>query len=78
MSITVLKEKVIDGIRKLENENLVSEIYALLQLESDEAGVYELSAEQLTVVGEAQAQYKAGQYMTDEEAQKDFEEWRKK
>lgn len=76
--MTILKEKVIDEIRKLENENLITEIYALLQLEADLRGVYELSEDQIKAMEEVQAQYKTGHYMTDEEARKDFEEWRKK
>jgi len=78
MRMTILKEKVIDEIRKLENENLITEIYALLQLEADLRGVYELSEDQIKAMEEVQAQYKTGHYMTDEEARKDFEEWRKK
>jgi hypothetical protein len=78
MRMAILKEKVIDEIRKLENENLISEIYALLQLEADLRGVYELSEDQIKAMEEVQAQYKTGHYMTDEEARKDFEEWRKK
>jgi len=78
MGTTTLKEKVIERIRKLENENLVSEIYALLQLETDDPEIYTLSDAQIAVIEEAQAQYKKGEYMTDAQAQKDFEEWRKK
>ena len=76
--MATLKEKVIDEIRKLDNENLVSEIFALLQLEKGDTEVYELSEGQIAVIEEGQAQYKKGQYLNDEEAQKDFEAWQKK
>ena len=78
MKKTDLKEKVISEIQKLENENLIAEIYELLKHESEDPEVYVLSTEQMAAVDEAQSQVKAGQYLTDKEAQQNFEEWLKR
>jgi penicillin V acylase-like amidase (Ntn superfamily) len=44
----------------------------------DQTAVYTLFLDQINAIEEAQAQFKKGQFLTDEEARKDFEEWRKK
>jgi len=73
-----LKEKVISEIQKLDNENLIAEIYELLKHESEDPEVYILNPEQMAAVDEAQAQVKVGQYLTDDQAQQNFEEWQKR
>ena len=78
MKKTDLKEKVISEIQKLDNDNLIAEIYELLKHESEDPEVYVLNPEQMAAIDEAQAQIKAGQYLTDKEAQQNFEEWLKR
>lgn len=73
-----MKEKVISEIQKLDNENLIAEIYELLKHESEDPEVYILNPEQMAAVDEAQAQVKVGQYLTDDQAQQNFEEWQKR
>ena len=78
MKNSYLKEKVISEIQKLDNENLIAEIYELLKHESEDPEVYILNPEQMAAVDEAQAQIKKGQYLTDAQAQQNFEEWLKR
>lgn len=70
---TSLKEKIINQIREMDNEELLKEIGRLLQLEGK--AKYILNDDQLSIVQEAQQQIKGGQYLTDEEADKEIDEW---
>ena len=75
MSTIELKERLIDKIQSTENQELLEEAFRLLELESDDIEVYKLSAEQLKSIKEAQDQIRNGQFLTDEQANKDIDEW---
>ena len=44
---------------------------------NDSQDVHQLTTEQLSAVEEAQAQYKKGEFITDEELQKELSKWLK-
>jgi hypothetical protein len=73
MSTSQLKEKLISTIREMDNEQLLKEIGRLLQLETK--AKYLLSDKQVQIVREAQEQIKRGKYLTEEEADKEIDEW---
>jgi len=73
MSTTDLKEKLISRIREMDNEELLKEIGRLLHFETK--AKYMLNDDQLQIVQEAQAQIKRGEYLSDEEADKEVDEW---
>jgi len=75
MSTVELRKRLIEKIQKTENENLLLEAYRLLELETEDLEVYKLSDEQVNVVNEAREQIKNGQYLTDDQANKDIDEW---
>lgn len=75
MSSAELKKRLIDKIQKTDNENLLEEAFRLLQLESEDIEVYKLSDEQKSAVNEAREQIKQGEFLTDDEANKDIDEW---
>ena len=75
MSTVELRKRLIEKIQKTENENLLLEAYRLLELENEDLEVYKLSDEQINVVNEARQQIKNGQYLTDDQANKDIDEW---
>ena len=75
MSSAELKKRLIDKIQKTDNENLLEEAFRLLQLESEDIEVYKLSEDQKNVVNEARQQIKNGQFLTDDEANKEINEW---
>jgi hypothetical protein len=75
MSSAELKKRLIDKIQKTDNENLLEEAFRLLQLESEDIEVYKLSDEQKSAVNEAREQIKRGEFLTDDEANKDIDEW---
>lgn len=75
MTAKELKKRLIHQIDISENNELLEEMYRLIANEETDASVYELSEEQLKAVEEGQLQYKKGEFLTEEQADKDIEEW---
>lgn len=67
MSVQEMQQRIIDQIRKIEAPEL-------LELETEQTGVYELSEERKAIIMEAQAEYKAGKFITQEELDKEIDE----
>ena len=78
MSTIELRKRLIDKIQKTDNENLLEEAYRLLELETQDIEVYKLTDEQRKAVNEARQQIKDGQFLTDEQANNEIDEWLKK
>ena len=70
-----LKKWLIDKIQETDNKNLLEEAFRLLQMQSDDIEPYKLSEDQKIAVNEARLQIKNGQFLTDDEANKDINEW---
>jgi hypothetical protein len=75
MSTAELKKKLLEKIADSNNEELLLEVYQLLQIEDEAVGVYPLSEEQITVVRESQEQVKKGKFLTGDDADKEIDEW---
>ena len=75
MSTSELKKLLIDKIKKTDNGNLLEEAFRLLELESEDIEVYKLSENQKNAINEAKQQVKNGQFLTDDEGNKDINEW---
>ncbi|XZF15219.1 hypothetical protein ACTHGU_03715 [Chitinophagaceae bacterium MMS25-I14] len=76
MSVEELKTKIISRIEAINDQDVIQYVYDLLQSElGPEKDHYELTPEQLQIVEEARAQYRRGEFLTDEEAEKDLDEW---
>lgn len=75
MSTVELRKRLIDKIQKTDNENLLEEAYRLLELEAEDIEIYKLSDEQRKAVNEAKQQIKSGKYLTDDQANKEIDEW---
>ncbi|WP_375578659.1 hypothetical protein ABWH96_16760 [Marivirga tractuosa] len=73
-----LKQQLIDKIQLTTDKVKLEEIYRLLEIDFDEQEVYILSAEQKSAVKEAQKQIKNGEFLSDEQANKEVEEWLKR
>ena len=78
MSTIELRKQLIDKIQKTEDNKILEEVYRLLELESDDIEIYKLNADQKKGISEAREQIKNGQYLTEEQANKDIDEWLKK
>lgn len=75
MTVKELKKRLIGKINQTDNNELLAEMYRLIANEETDNAVYELSEEQLRAVEEGQIQYKDGRFLTEEQADKDIEEW---
>ena len=68
MSSTDLKERLIDKILEIENNDLLAEAYRLLSSEADSEEPFKLTADQKSAIAEARQQNKNGAFLTIEEA----------
>jgi hypothetical protein len=75
MSTTELRKRLIDKIQKTDNENLLQEAYRLLELETEDIEIYKPSDDQKRAVDEARQQIKSGQFLTNDQADKEIDEW---
>jgi len=75
MTVTELKKKLIGKINQTENNEILEEMYRLIVNEETDDDIYELSDEQNNVVQEAREQFKNGQFLKSEQADKEIDEW---
>ncbi len=75
MSTAELKKKLIGKITDSDDENLLQEVYRLLELENEALALYPLSDEQISVVRESQEQIKKGKFINNLDANKEIDEW---
>ena len=75
MSTVELRKKLIEKIQKTENEVLLEEAYRLLELETEDIEVYNLTEEQRKAISEGREQIKNGKFLTDDEASNEIDEW---
>ena len=78
MSTIELKERLIEKIQITDNDNLLEEVYRLLEFDSDESDMYILNENQLAAIQESRQQIKEGKYFTDEQVNKEIDEWLEK
>jgi adenylate kinase family enzyme len=78
MSTKELRKRLIEEIEKTDNEYLLREAYRLLHIEGGDIEIYKLNKDQKQAIAEARNQIKNGQFLTDEEANKEINEWLKK
>ena len=74
MSVNDLKRILVSKIAETKDEDLLKVIYRILDSNNEP---YHLSAEELFAVHEAQAEYKRGNFITNEELQKELSKWLK-
>ena len=75
MSTAELRKKLIEKINETKDENLLEEAYRLLEMEADNLEVYKLSLEQKNVVHESQEQIKKGEFLSNEQSDREIDEW---
>ena len=68
-----LKKKLIGKINQTKNNEILEEMLRLI-LNEETDSVYELSPDQTNTVEEAQMQFRNGQFLTDEQADKKIDE----
>ena len=75
MSTAELRNRLIEKIKKTKDERILEEAYRLLDLENEDIEVYKLNDAQKKAISEAREQIKNGQYLTEEAANKEIDEW---
>lgn len=58
-----------------KNKNLLEELYSYLNQENTTQEIYKLSDEQKSTIIEAREQIKNGEYLTNQQAEQEIEEW---
>jgi hypothetical protein len=75
MTIQDLKHKLIKRINQSKDNRLLEEMYRLLTNEDADTDILELNAEQKEAIEKAQQQYRDGQFLSQEQADKEIDEW---
>jgi hypothetical protein len=78
MTVIELRKKLIGKINRIKNDDILEEMYRLIENQEADLDVYNLSADQKNAIAEAQQQIKDGDYLTEEQADKEIDEWLKK
>jgi hypothetical protein len=73
-----LRRRLIDKIQKTENQDLLAEAYRLLELETEDIEIYKLDDDQRRAITEARQQITNGQFLTDDQSNKEMDEWLRK
>ena len=75
MTVTELRKRLIRKINESENNEILEEMYRMIANEEIDKGIYLLSKDQKKVVEESQEQFRNGQFLTGEIADKEIDEW---
>ncbi len=75
MTIQDLKHKLITRINQSKDDRLLEEMYRLLTSEDADMDILELNAEQKEAITKAQQQYQEGKFSSQEQADKEIDEW---
>ena len=75
MNTIELQQKIISEIKNTSDDKLLKAIVRLLQLGSGELEVYQLNEVQKKSIEVAREQIKHGNFLTDDEANQEIEEW---
>jgi GTP-binding protein EngB required for normal cell division len=77
MSTIELKERLIDKINHINDENILAEINRLLELETENESndVFIFNENEKADIEEAQLQIKHNQFLTHDESNKEIDEW---
>lgn len=70
-----IKKKLINEIKISKNKNLLEEFYCFLNLENEIQEPYKLNEEQHFAIAEARKQIKNGDFLTNEQANQEMDEW---
>ncbi len=75
MSTMELRKLLIEKIQVIDDDKLLEEAYRLLEVDIEESDVYILNDNQKEAIDEAIKQITQGQYLTDEESNREIDEW---
>ena len=75
MSTVELRKRLIEKIQKTQDDRILEEAFRLLELETmEDIEVYKLNYDQKKAISEAREQIRNGQFLTEEQANKEIDE----
>jgi hypothetical protein len=78
MSKTEMKKELISRIEAMENEGVLEEVYRILGINTGNVDTVVLSGYQQSAIDAGLKDIEQGNILTDDEANRDIEEWLKK
>ena len=78
MSTQELQEKLIVKIKNTKENYILEEVSRLLEFEENSGHIYNLNVEQQRLIDKSFEEIERGEYFTDEDVQKETDEWLKK
>lgn len=75
MSTVELRKRLIDKIQSTKDDRILEEAFRLLELETEDIEIYRLNDAQKKAISEARQQIENGQFLTEEQANKEIDEW---
>ena len=73
-----MKQELIDKIKSTKDENMLEEVYRILEVGTREVDMIVLSSEQKESIDKGIKDMEEGNYLSNEEANREIEEWLKK
>jgi predicted transcriptional regulator len=73
-----MKKELIDKINSTKDENILEEVYRILEIGTTEVEMIVLSDEQKNSIDEGLKDFEKGNYLSNEDANRQIEEWLKK
>ncbi len=70
-----LKERLIQRIKETSDDNVLREVYRLLEIDFDEQHPYKLSNEQRLIIDKSREEIANGNSLTHEQSNKATEQW---
>jgi hypothetical protein len=78
MSVTELQQKLIDKISTTNDVDLLEDIYSFIGIDEEVGKLYTLSDKQISSIEQSQQQIKDGNYFTNDDVNKEIDEWLEK
>jgi len=75
MKTIEIKKKLIEEINLSQNKNLLERLYRFLNLENEVQEEYLLNDDQNAAIADARQQVKNGDFLSNEEADQEIDEW---
>ena len=73
-----MRQQLIEKIKTTKDINILEEVYRILEVGTIEADEIVLSQEQKNLIDEGLSDIENGNYLSDEDANKEIEEWLRK
>ena len=73
-----MKQELINKIKSITDDNILEEVYRILEVGNQEADRIVLSSEQKESIDKGIKDMEEGNYLSNEEANEEIEEWLKK